>query len=492
VTEIGQFGEAVLVVAAGLTLALLSTKLTERVPVPAPGIFLLAAALASDIFSGLGEHVSIRTVERIGVVALIVILFEGGMQVGWRRFRASVWPITMLGVFGTFATAGLIAVFAHFVLDFSWTISGIIGAALAPTDPAVMFSVFGSNREVGGRSGTILEGEAGGNDPVGIALMIGMIEFATEGGNAFSVVLREFSVEMSVGLAVGVAGAAALLPLMRRVSLPSESLYPLRTLVFAGVIYGAASVLHGSGFLAVFVAGLLLGDARAPFKGEIERFQGAIASLAEITVFVALGLTIELRGLGEQNVWLDGILFALVLAFVARPLVVLVLLARARLTVGERFFIIWSGLKGAVPILLGTLVLLAGVSEGERIYGIVFVVVAFSVLVQGSLVPYVARRCGIPIHQRPVTPWDVSVRLEREPTGLLHFVVSEGSRADGRAVRDLPIGETTWLTLVVHDGEAVQPRGSYVLRPADEVMLLSDADDEEKLRHLFEGSRTTE
>ena len=188
---------------------------------------------------------------------------------------------------------------------------------------------------------------------------------------------------MVVGLAIGVAGAAALLPLMRRVSLPSESLYPLRTLVFAGVVYGAASVLHGSGFLAVFVAGLLLGDARAPFKGEIERFHGAVASLAEIIVFVALGLTIDLRGLGEQNVWWDGILFALVLALVARPLVVLLLLARARLTKGERLFIAWSGLKGAVPILLGTLVLLAGVTEGERIYGIVFVVVAFSVLVQG-------------------------------------------------------------------------------------------------------------
>jgi potassium/hydrogen antiporter len=492
VDEIGQFGEIVLVVAAGLTLALLSTKLTERVPIPAPGIFLVAAAIVSDVFSGIGEHVSIRTVERIGVVALVVILFDGGMQVGWRRFRASAWPITILGILGTFATAGLITVFAHFVLDFGWTISGIIGAALAPTDPAVMFSVLGSNREVGGRSGTILEGEAGVNDPVGIALMIGMIEFATEEGGSFWIVLHEFSVEMSVGLAVGVAGAAALLPLMRRVSLPSESLYPLRTLVFAGVIYGAASVLQGSGFLAVFVAGLLLGDARAPFKGEIERFQGAVASLAEITVFVALGLTIDLQGLGEDEAWLDGILFALVLAFVARPLVVAALLARARLRNSERFFIAWSGLKGAVPILLAALVLLAPVSEGERIYGIVFVVVAFSVLVQGTLVPYVARRCAIPLHERPITPWDVSVRLEREPTGLLHFVVSEGSRADGRAVRDLPIGESTWLTLVVHDGEAVQPRGSYVLRPTDEVLVLGDPQDEAKLRVLFEGSRSTQ
>jgi potassium/hydrogen antiporter len=396
VNEVADFGEVVLVVAAGVTLALLSTKLTERIPIPGPAIFLGAAAIASDVWTELGAALSIRDVERIGVVALVVILFDGGMQVGWKRFRASAWPITVLGVLGTFATAGLIAVFAHALFGFDWTTAGIVGAALAPTDPAVMFSVLG-NREVAGRTATILEGESGANDPVGIALMIGMLELATEENAGFSTVVSEFALEMSVGLAVGVAGAALLLPLMRRFSLPSESLYPLRALAFAGVIYGAAAALHGSGFLAVFVAGLLIGDARAPFKDEIERFGGALASLAEITVFVALGLTIQVQELGEENIWRDGILLALLLAFVARPLVVAVLLAPVRLTHGERVFVAWSGLKGAVPILLATFAILAEVEDGDRIYGIVFVVVAFSVLVQGTLVPFVGRRCGIAV-----------------------------------------------------------------------------------------------
>jgi cell volume regulation protein A len=485
VSEIADFGEIVLVVAAGLTLALLSTKLTQRVPIPSPAIFLVAAAIASDVWGELGSALSIQDVERIGVVALVIILFDGGMEVGWNRFRASAWPITILGVLGTFATAGLMAVFAHALFGFDWTTAGILGAALAPTDPAVMFSVLGG-REVGGRTGTILEGESGANDPVGIALMIGMLEFATSEDPSFAVVPGEFAVEMGVGLVVGVLGAALLLPLMRRVSLPSESLYPLRTLVFAGLVYGAAAVLHGSGFLAVFVAGLLLGDARAPFKAEIERFQSAFASLAEITVFVALGLTIEIDRLDDQNVWRDGILLALILAFVARPLVVALLLARARLTLGERFFVTWSGLKGAVPILLATFVVLAEAAEAERIYRIVFVVVAFSVIVQGSLVPYVARRAGIPMTQQPVTPWDVSVRLEREPSGLHRFHVGPGARVAGCAVSDLPLGENAWVTLVVHHGEAVQPRGSYVLRPEDEVLVLSNPEDEEALRRLFE------
>jgi cell volume regulation protein A len=205
----------VLVVAGGFSLAFLTSKLTERFPIPAPALFLIAAAVVSDVFTGLTDFVPIRTVERIGVVALIVILFDGGMHVGWRRFRASAFPIASLGVLGTFGTAAVVALFAHAALDFEWTTAFILGAALAPTDPAVMFSVLGK-REVGGRSGTILEGESGGNDPVGIALMIGMLEVATSDASAWAIV-REFAIEMSVGLLVGVVGAALLLRLIRSV-----------------------------------------------------------------------------------------------------------------------------------------------------------------------------------------------------------------------------------------------------------------------------------
>jgi cell volume regulation protein A len=169
-TEINDFGAIVLIVTAGFALAALSTTLTERVPVPAPAIFLLAAAVVSDFWPRVYEAVPIVTVERIAVVALIVILFNGGIDIGWRRFRASAAPILSLGLLGTFATAGLIAVVAHYALGFDWILAGIVGAAIAPTDPAVMFSVLG-RREVEGRSGTILEGEAGVNDPAGIALM---------------------------------------------------------------------------------------------------------------------------------------------------------------------------------------------------------------------------------------------------------------------------------------------------------------------------------
>ena len=474
-SEVTDFGLIVLVVAAAFLVSLATSKLTERFPVPGPALFLIAAAVASDLFSGLEDALSIRDVERIAVVALVIILFDGGMHVGWRRFRGSALPISTLGVLGTFATAALMAVATHYLLDFGWTPAWIVGAAVAPTDPAVMFSVLG-NREVGGRTGTILEGESGANDPVGIALMIGILEFATREGASIWTIVQEFCVEMAVGLAIGVVGAGALLQLMRRVSLPGQGLYPIQTLAAAGAIYGVASVAHGSGFLAVFIAGLLVGDARAPYKGDIERFHISLANLAEIVVFVTLGLTIDLGDLGQSHRWADGLLLAAILALVVRPLVVGPLLLPTRLRASERLFVMWGGLKGAVPILLAAFAVLEGVGEGGRIYGIVFVVVAFSVVVQGTSIPLVASHLGVPM--RTV-----------EPGGTRRFVVAEGSRADGATVRSLPLGERSWIKRVRRDEAELSVHGGSVLAAGDEIHAVTDVADLDGLRRLFEAAK---
>src|SRR5829696_7534479 len=397
-SEISDFGVIVLIVAAGVSLALLGRAITERLAIPSAALFLVAAAAASDLFPELGDALSFVTVERIGVVALIVILFDGGLDIGWRRFRAAAVPILSLGVLGTFASAALLAAAAHSLFDLSWITSGLIGAALAPTDPAVTFSVLGG-REIRGRTGTILKGESGANDPVGIALMIGLIELATTDDGTFWTVVKEFSIEMAGGVAVGAVGAALLVPLMR-LPLPSPALYPLRMLAAAGVVYGAATLVHGSGFLAVFAAGILLGDRPLPHRTEVDGFLSSLGSLAEIVMFAALGLTIDLTELVETDAWLEGLVLAVLLAFVVRPLVVGALLLPVRLERAERLFVMWSGLKGAVPILLASLALIGGVEDATEIYGIVFVVVLFSVLVQGTLVPKVAARLGMPMERQ--------------------------------------------------------------------------------------------
>jgi potassium/hydrogen antiporter len=396
VSDISHFGAIVFVVGLAFAAAVLASKVSTRVPVPTPAIFLVVAAVASDVYPRLHDYLSIRDVTRIGVVALVVILFHGGMNIGLHRVRVAVLPTLALGVPGTFATAAIVASFAHWGLGFAWITAWIIGAAIAPTDPAVMFSVLGG-REVGGRSGTILEAESGTNDPVGIALMIGMLELATHPGDSWLVVAQEFAIEMAVGTVIGFAAGRVLLWMNNRAALPDRTLYPLLTLACAVTIYGGTAVLHGSGFLAVFIAGLIAGSKDFVHKRETERFHAALANLAEIVVFVALGLTVDLTDIGTWKVGGYALVLALVVAVAARPVVVLALLAPAHLRWGERVFIAWAGLKGAVPILLAAFAVVAAVDQANRIYLIVFVVVIFSVVVQGSLIEVVARRLRVPI-----------------------------------------------------------------------------------------------
>jgi potassium/hydrogen antiporter len=472
-SDVEHFALIMLVVAVTITAAVLSNRISERVRVPAPAIFLLAAALASDVIPALGQ-VSVTTVQRVVTVALAVILFDGGMQIGWRRFREAAVAVVWVGVAGTFVTAAALAVLAHTLFGLDWWVALLLGTALAPTDPAVVFSVLG-RREIAGRSGTILEGESGANDPVGIALMASLLTTGQIAGlDAVGSIAGVFLLQLAVGAVVGVAGGRLLVGFMRRLPLPSEGLYPLRVLAGALVIYGAATVAHGSGFLAVFIAGIIAGDARAPYKGEIERFHAALASLAEIVAFIALGLTVGLHTLPDSGAWGIGLTLAVLLTFVVRPLFVGLLLAPVRLALGERLFVLWAGLKGAVPILLGTFLLTASVPDATRLYAVIFVVVAFSVLVQGGLVPAVAHRLGVPMHIVELEPWSLGLRFRHEPRGLRRYRVAADSPADGCALRELDLGEDAWISLVIRDGQLVPVQGATILRAGDEVVALAD------------------
>jgi cell volume regulation protein A len=255
-------------------------------------------------------------------------------------------------------------------------------------------------------------------------------------GSAFVHVGGEFLLQMGVGGGIGVAGGRALMWFIRRV--PGEGLYPLRTLAGALVLYGVATLAHGSGFLAVFVAGILVGDGRAPFKREIERFHGALASLGEIVAFVVLGLTVNLSVLARPDVWIPGLVLGAALALLIRPVMVGVCLLQARLDRAERVFVLFAGLKGAVPILLGSLLLTVHAADVERLYGIVVVVVVFSVAVQGSLVPTLARALRLPMRAVEPEPWALGVRLRHEPDGAHRFTIAPGSPADGRTLPNWP------------------------------------------------------
>jgi cell volume regulation protein A len=479
------FAVLLVLVAAVVLAAVLANRMTQWLRVPAPALVLAASAIALQVFPDLHTPAD-RTVDRLVTVALIFILFDGGMGIGWSRFRSAARPIAMVGIAGTFLTAVGGALFLHLVVGLDWYASVLVATAIAPTDPAVVFSVLG-NREVSGRSGTILEGESGANDPVGIALMASLLTAGGISGGAIGHIAVEFLLQMAVGAVVGVLGGKALLWFMRHVPLPEEGLYALRTLACALALFGLGTIAHGSGFLAVFVAGILIGDARAPYKREIEHFHSGLSSLAEIVAFVALGLTVDLGVLARPDVWVPGVALALVLTLVIRPLVVGPLLAGSGLGRNEKSFLMFAGLKGAVPLLLGSFILSEHIDEASRLYGMVVIVVMVSVVGQGSLVPTVARLLRVPMREVEPEPWSLGVRLRDEPNGVHRLTVALGSAADGSRISDLTVlPEGVWVSFVVRRGQLVPVSAETVLEAADEALVLGDPSAGTELRAVFE------
>lgn len=484
VSDTLPYALVILLVAVAGLLAILANQLSEHIKLPVPALMLVAAALAVEALPGVRPP-SERTVERLVTAALVCILFSGGLSIGWRRFRRAALPIAVVGVPGTFLTVLGAGAALHWVFALSWYLALLVGTAVAPTDPAVVFSVLG-RKEVVGNSGTVLEGESGANDPVGIALLASLLTAGALSGGALLQVGGQFMLQMAVGLAAGVLGGRAMLWFVRRVPLPTEALYPLRTLACVFILYGVATLGHGSGFLAVFVAGILLGDARAPYKIETERFHAALASLAEIVAFVVLGLTVDLATLARPEVWVPGLVLGAAVAFAVRPLVVGLCLLGSGLRRRERHFVAFAGLKGAVPILLGELLRAAHVPEAERLYGIVVVVVVFSVVVQGSLVGAVARALGVPLRTAAPEPWALGVRLRHEPEGAHVFTVHADSAADGRTVAELDQLGDAWISLVTRRGRLVKVTADTRLEASDELLILTPSEDWSRLTAVFE------
>jgi cell volume regulation protein A len=484
VAELDTFTLSLGLVAVALIAAVASNRLSAIIRVPAPALFLVAAAGLAAIFPALSQVPRLLDQEIVSV-ALVFILFDGGMHIGLRRFRASSRAIIWLGIAGTAVTAAAIAIAAHLVVGFDWQTSLLLGAALSPTDPAVVFSVLGK-RKISGRSGTILEGESGANDPVGIAIMVSLLAATGSGLDAVAGGLGEFALQMLVGAAVGIGGGWLVGRVIRRLSLSNESLHSIWTLASVLFLYALATLLHGSGFLAVFLVGVLIGDVNAPFKREIDRFSSGIASLAEIVVFTLLGLSITLSDVLRPDILLPGLLIAALLIFAIRPVLVGLLSLPLRISRGERAFILWAGLKGAVPILLGIFILEAKVPGADRIYGIIFVVVLVSVVLQGSLIPLFARRLGIPMTVVEPEPWAVGVRLNEEPDGFHRLIVADGASAVGRRIDELELGDDAWISFIRRDGRLVRLKPSTRFKAGDEVLALVDS--EKRLGELFNAA----
>jgi potassium/hydrogen antiporter len=385
-------GHLILVAGALLAAGLVASLVAGRLRVPGLVLFLgVGMAVGTD---GLGwlDFDDYALARDVGIVALSLILFEGGLSAGWSEIRPVLGPAISLALLGTLLTAAIAGLVSTWLFDFSTVEGLLLGAIVASTDGAAIFGLLRGSA-LRQRLASTLEGEAGFNDPVAVLLVLGFIDWLQRPGYGAADMLGLFARQLGIGLGIGVAIGVLGVLAFRRARLETEGLYPVASIAVAALAYGAADSLHGSGFLAVYLAGLALGSARIPAKRTVLAFHHGLAWIAQLAMFLVLGLLVFPSQLGP--VALKGTALALVVVFVARPLAAAVATALAGYSVAERVVLGWAGLRGAVPVVLATFPVIAHVHRSLEFFNIVFFAVLLSTLLQGSTFEPLARRLGV-------------------------------------------------------------------------------------------------
>jgi potassium/hydrogen antiporter len=465
--------DAELILAAGILMALglAAAKVADSVRVPGLLLFLALGMLAGSEGIGGVEFDDAELTRTLGTIGLVLILFEGGLTAGWNEIRPVLGSAVSLAVIGTTVTAVIAGGAAVLLFDLDFLEGLIVGAAVAATDSAAIFAVLRGSR-LRRRLARTLEGESGMNDPVALLLVTGFIDWIQMPDYGAVDMAVDLAVSLSIGVAVGIAVGFGARAAFRGLDLPSPGLYPVASLATAAVAYGLAEVPHGSGFLSVYIAALVLGTGSIPARGTTIAFHQGLSWTSQIALFFVLGLLVFPSSLGE--IALEGVALAAALMFVARPVAAVLATALSPFNVRERLMLGWAGLRGAIPIWLATFPVIAGIEGGELIFNSIFFVVVASTLIQGATFEGLARRLGLtteePALPRPVIETGIVRRLGGES---FIFVVGPDDAAAGALVRDLGLPREALVNLIVRDGGAIPPRGSTQIEASDEMHVIA-------------------
>ena len=462
----------ILVVALLILFGVASSKFSARLGVPALVLFIGLGMLAGSEGIGGIAFEDYNLANFVGTVALVLILFDGGLRTSYPALRIAWKPAFALATVGVLITSAVTGVVAAWVLDLPLAEGILLGSIVGSTDAAAVFSVLQSRgARLPERLSATLEIESGTNDPMAVFLTIGLLEMMAAGTSAGWSLVLPFFLEMSVGALVGVLVGRMGVAAINLIKLDAAGLYPVMTAAFAFLSYGLATAVEGSGFLAVYITGLVIGNGRIVFQRGIFLFTDGMAWLSQIVMFTLLGLLSFPSRL--LDVAAEGLMISAVLILVARPLAVGALLPMFRFNARETALVAWVGLRGAVPIILATYPLLAGLPSGRLLFDVVFFVVLVSAVAQGWTLPKVSARLGL---ERPATPEPpVSLEitsLQHVSSDIVDYLVLEGSKAAGRAIRELALPDGAVVAMLSRGHDVVPPRGRTRLRPGDHVFMV--------------------
>jgi potassium/hydrogen antiporter len=479
-------GTLILVVGGILLAAVAAATLAGRAGVPVLVAFLgLGMILGSQGPGGI-DFADAHLARTVGIIGLAIILFEGGITTPWRAIRPVLFPAAMLSTVGVVVSTLITGAVAHAVFPLSWSASMLLGAVVASTDAAAIFSTLRATN-LRRRLARVLEAESGANDPIAVALTIGLIHWVENSSYGFPdlavLILRQLSLGLVVGVAVGLASAWAL----PRLPGLAVQFAPVATVAAGAIGFGLADVAGGSGFLAVYLVGLFVGNTATPMRRLLVSFHAGLAFLAQVGLFIVLGLLVFPRQLG--SVFAPGLAVVVALLFFARPAAVWIATAFQRFDLPERTMLAWGGLRGAVPIVLATYPLAEGLPESETIFNAVFFVVLASALIEGPTLEPLARALHLTGRGGTYEPPLEVAAVDSLGSGLLEFGVVDDSAVAGRHVRDLGLPRDALVAVVVRDGEAIPPRGSTLIESGDRLYVLSRKESRRQVEALFDRWR---
>jgi potassium/hydrogen antiporter len=477
--------ETILVISAVLlVLSVLASKASSWTGVPALLLFITIGMLAGSDGPGGIVFDQPELTQSIGVVALVFILFSGGLDTDWAKIKPILAPSLVLANVGVVISAALVGAFATLVFGFDPLTGLLLGAIVSSTDAAAVFSVMRSRAvRLKGDLEPLIELESGSNDPVAVFLTIGVTGLIA-GSVSFGALAIGFVVQMAVGAIAGYGFGRLMVFAINRIRLRQEGLYPALTIALVLLAYAGTALVGGNGFLAVYIAGLVMGNRDFVHHRSLARFHDGIAWLMQIAMFLTLGLQVYPSRL--LPIALAGLLVSAFLIFVARPVSVFLALAPWRFTIRDKALVSWTGLRGAVPIVLATYPLLAGIPNADTIFHLVFFIVLTSVLLQGTTIPAVAQWLGLQDERTQSFHYPHEfVPTVGTSSQLIELRVLEDSPVLGQALMDLGLPSGVLVVSLTRDGDMLTPSGATIFEPHDRVLVVADRAHFDRLKQIF-------
>lgn len=468
-----------------ILIGVISSKLSARLGLPVLVLFLLVGMLAGE--SGIGGIAfdNPTAAHALGSLALALILFDGGLQTSIASIRVVWKPSAILATVGVLITAAITGLAAAYVLNLPLLEGLLVGAIVGSTDAAAVFSLLrNAGIYINTRLKSILEIESASNDPMAIFLTVGLLEVITNDMPLGLGLLQLFALQMGIGALVGISTGWFAVRMINRINFLASGLYPVTIVAFGLLAFGVAANLNGSGFLAIFLAGVFIGNSRFAFQRSTLLFHDGLAWLSQITMFVVLGLLVSPTEL--LDVWVEGLIISCVLMFIARPFIVVPVLKLFNFNAREITLVSWVGLRGSVPIILAIFPLMYGLPNAPLIFNVVFFVVLISATLQGSTLPLSARRLGLsePAPATPAATLEITA-LNDIHADIVEYTLGEHSRAAGQLLARMALPDGTVVAMITRQNMVIPPRGSTTLQKGDHLFVVMRPDTRAHVDFVF-------